>query len=146
MEEVKEKEPKELLYENCALIEGSMSENNFYFYAPKNQLDEDLFNELTNLDLLKKTNCKIVEKIKHCEEFIFCSQYAIGYITLDDEYIKTCDICNLFIPYDMEYYTNNELNYCKLCCPDNTFEKKVMETGFSNLNDWAPIVTIKITK
>ena len=138
--------------------------SNLYTYAPKNELDNELFNSITTYELLKKNNIIIEDKINSLN---CCEQFSIGKICLYNDNYNKCNLCELIIPFDMNFYSNksseeleqediddkiksfkDKYNLCKICYNENiesnkNLNKVKISTGIENINDWVSIFTIK---
>ena len=91
----------EELYSHCLILEAF--KYNLYAYAPKNELDIELYNLMQNMEILKKDNIILSENMNH--PYIHCEYNNIGNINLfNDEYAK-CSLCNLILPIDLEFAT-----------------------------------------
>jgi hypothetical protein len=119
-----------------------------FFYTPKNNLDVELFTELTSSYLLLGRFITISEEIELItdeEKGTICpEQCSFGEISRYEK-SKICGICNLRIPIDMTYYTNNnQTNFCVICYNNRDDQNETLitnkqESGLDNLGDWSGI-------
>lgn len=158
-----------LLYTDC---ENGWYTSPFYIYAPRNELDIDLFNQIINSKLLEKKNIEIEKKIKiPC----FCESYILGNIYTGRDNYSVCSECKLILPFDLDFYSNksqmeiNNLNYadnddvdnneekindeynlCKYCysndkidlCKKQNLNLVKISTGLDNVSDWIKVFTL----
>lgn len=147
------------LYIDCESGNG----DNQFIYGPKNQLNTDLFQLYTNSELLKKNNITIAQSIQILD--LHVEFYRLENICLYDDNYNQCNKCQLFIPIDMNFYSNktnielqNEIlpsgeklkdkyNLCKECCKYKTDDLHLVKvlSGVDNISDWIHIFTIQLT-
>ena len=93
------------MYENCESFLGIYKE--IIFYTPKNVLDTYLYKSHINSEVLKKDNIIISET--NNMDSISCysgSFYIIGNICLHNDNYNKCNECDLFLPFDLDFYSN----------------------------------------
>lgn len=149
------------LYKDCVQILLCFGDA-MYFYAPKNDLDNELFKELVSSDILKHDNIGVYNNIN---KKLMCEgeQYLIGEIlTESDNWVTQikCNKCNLIIPVDMDFYSkmsndklndndndddnnNDKYSLCKLCYNgEENLNLVNINSGIGNYNDWVFLFTI----
>jgi len=110
-----------LLYKDCEFLRNS--DGKLYAYAPKNTLDIELFNALTQTECLTCKGDKFEIKVKNEMNPIFVDQEMAELgdaelIWIDEgKNIFTCNECKLIIPFDMEFYSNK--TNAKINCSDD---------------------------
>jgi len=137
-----------LLYKDCIQFEY-----NNYIYAPLHNepLDEELFNHLTSKTILYSSDSDkitVASKMNHynynepniSETYLMGDLTHVGNINIYNS--SECEVCELNIPFDMDYYKykdDNEYCVCKLCIQqiDQTnFIQDKHNSGIDNLRDW----------
>ncbi len=80
------------------------------FYAPENELDLEFFTLLITSPLLQNKNihyiCKKMSIKDSISRFLNPTQSFVGHIYLETiKYIK-CNECELYLPFDLDFYSN----------------------------------------
>ena len=156
------------LYMNCDSI-YNISNKDLFIYIPTNELDIELYSSLINSKLLKKENIKVSTEIKNL--ISWTDFFLLGKVCLFDDNYNKCNECQLYLPIDLDFYSNktnkqlqqediknetkkliDKYNLCKECYSSDKIESDKKQnlnivkisTGLDNVSDWIYIFTIKI--
>lgn len=161
------------LYKDCIEFYSNYLGKSYYVYAPKNELDMDLFNNIIHSDTLKHKNIVLDEEVDDFSmTFYFDEQHFVGNINYLHPRINICSECKFIVPFDYPFYSNktqkelddvnngedsddqtfhhDKYNVCLRCYKNsqdglgNATLNLVNETsGLDNLSDWVHVFEIK---
>ena len=131
------------LYKDCIHIgRRTIKNGEVYAYGLHNKLDEKMFNSFKHMEILKSNHVSFPEEI---DSYIGCELFSVGNAIIVD--IPKCNKCELNLPIDLDYYTNDDTyNLCKLCYDEKIDGQLVItkiDSTLDNLSDWAEVFTFK---
>lgn len=117
------------LYNNCEII-YTYFDKKLFIYAPKNELDIDLFNSLINSEMLNKEYITISKEMEPI--YIHVEVFLLGNLCFSSMYnnYNYCNKCNLILPFDLEFYSNK---LCEEIEEENMYPDKIILNDKYNL-------------
>lgn len=128
------------LYQDCEDLGGD-----HFIYAPLNELDRNLFNQLvTNETLLNIKDMGVNIATELSPGIDMADQYKITTLVIYDHKFPRCTVCKQEIPIDMDFYKNDCSVLCNICIRNEPmshyYNARKISSGVENANDWVSIM------